>query len=168
MVWCANRLFSPGPLFYKQERVGMSGQVFVIYKLRSMVVDAEKGTGAVWADKNDSRITAVGRFIRLSRLDELPQFWNILKGDMSLVGPRPERAHFVARLNSEIPFYRVRHAVRPGLTGWAQVKYRYASSIEDSLAKLQLDLYYIKHQGLLLDAEILFQTIMVVLGLKGR
>ena len=167
-IWCANRLFSPGPLFYKQERVGMSGQVFMIFKFRSMVVDAEKGTGAVWADKNDCRVTPVGRFLRLTRLDELPQFWNIFKGEMSLVGPRPERAHFVDRLNSEIPFYRIRHAVRPGLTGWAQIKYRYGASIEDSLAKLQLDLYYIKHQGLLLDAEILFQTIMVVLGLKGR
>jgi lipopolysaccharide/colanic/teichoic acid biosynthesis glycosyltransferase len=133
-----------------------------------MVVDAEKYVGIVWARENDPRITPVGRLLRRMRLDEFPQFWNILKGDMSLIGPRPERPYFVDRLVLQYPFYRARHAVKPGLTGWAQIKYRYGASAEDSLIKLQYDLYYIKHQGLPLDFEILLKTISVVLGLKGR
>ncbi len=167
-VWLINRVGSPGPMFYSQKRVGSGGRHFTIYKLRSMVVDAEKSSGAVWADEADPRITKVGRFLRRTRLDELPQFWNVLKGDMSVIGPRPERPFFVNQLAKEIPFYRVRHAVKPGLTGWAQVRYRYGASVEDSLIKLQYDLYYIKHQGFLLDLEILFKTIVVVLGFKGR
>jgi exopolysaccharide biosynthesis polyprenyl glycosylphosphotransferase len=168
VVWLMNRIGSPGPLFYSQERVGKGGHPFPILKFRSMVTDAEKFSGAVWAEENDPRITPVGRFLRKTRLDEVPQFWNILRGDMSLVGPRPERPHFVNHLAKQIPFYRVRHAVRPGLTGWAQVKYRYGASEEDSLTKLQYDLYYIKHQRLLLDVEILLKTAPVVLGFKGR
>lgn len=166
-VWLANRLKSPGPLFYAQERVGRGGRTFQILKFRSMRTDAEK-FGAVWAQENDPRITPVGRILRGTRLDEVPQFWNILKGDMSLIGPRPERPQFVQQLTREIPFYRVRHAVKPGLTGWAQVRYRYGASVEDSLVKLQYDLFYIKRQSLLLDAEVAFKTIPIVLGFKGR
>lgn len=168
LVWLGNRLYSPGPLFYGQERVGQGGRAFVVRKFRSMIVDAEKHTGAVWAGENDPRITPVGRLLRKTRLDELPQFWNILKGEMSLIGPRPERPYFVEQLAKQFPFYRARHAVRPGLTGWAQVKYRYGASVEDSLTKLEYDMYYIKHQNMLIDFEILMRTIAVVLGLKGR
>ena len=167
IVWLANRAKSPGPLFYCQERVGKGGRPFQIVKFRSMRTDAEK-FGAVWAEENDPRITPIGRILRGTRLDEVPQFWNILRGDMSLIGPRPERPHFVAQLTREIPFYRVRHAVKPGLTGWAQVRYRYGASVEDSLIKLQYDLFYIKRQSLLLDLEIVFKTIPIVLGFKGR
>jgi len=166
-VALANRLKSPGPLFYAQERVGKGGRSFYILKFRSMRTDAEK-FGATWAQENDPRITPVGRILRGTRLDEVPQFWNILKGDMSLIGPRPERPHFVAQLTREIPFYRVRHAVKPGLTGWAQVRYRYGASVEDSLIKLQYDLFYIKRQSLLLDLEIVFKTIPIIVGFKGR
>ncbi|HEX2912498.1 MAG TPA: sugar transferase [Chloroflexia bacterium] len=168
VIWLSNRICSPGPLFYRQERVGQSGKVFSIVKFRSMRVDAEKLSGAVWASVNDARITPVGQFLRKTRLDEIPQFWNILKGDMSLIGPRPERPLFVKQLEEKLPFYRLRHAVKPGLTGWAQVEYRYASCLEDSLVKLQYDIYYIKHQGLLLDFKITLKTIRVVLGFKGR
>lgn len=167
-VWLANRISSPGPLFYAQERVGEGGRTFKIQKFRSMRVDAEKFTGAVWASENDPRITQVGHFLRKTRLDEIPQFWNILKGDMSLIGPRPERPQFVNQLAEQIPYYRVRHAVKPGLTGWAQVKYRYGASVQDSEIKLQYDLYYIKHQGIILDLVILAKTVPVVLGFKGR
>jgi exopolysaccharide biosynthesis polyprenyl glycosylphosphotransferase len=168
LVWLANRCTSPGPLFYRQERVGKAGHRFSLVKFRSMVVDAERDIGTVWASENDPRITPVGRLLRKTRLDEIPQFWNILRGDMSLIGPRPERPYFVNQLATQIPFYRARHAVKPGLTGWAQVKYRYGASLEDSLMKLQYDLYYIKHQSLLLDLKILLETIPVVLGFKGR
>jgi exopolysaccharide biosynthesis polyprenyl glycosylphosphotransferase len=167
-VWVLNRLFSPGPLFYRQERVGEGGKLFSILKFRSMVVNAEKTTGAIWAREKDPRITPLGHFLRKTRVDEIPQFWNILKGDMSLIGPRPERPYFVNQLVQKYPFYRARHATKPGLTGWAQVKYRYGSSENDALVKLQYDLYYIKHQGLLLDLVILFKTVGVVLGFKGR
>ncbi|MEI6042955.1 MAG: sugar transferase [Chloroflexota bacterium] len=166
-IWASNRLWSPGPLFYKQERVGKSGKHFSIVKFRSMRVDAEK-FGAVWATEKDPRITKVGNFLRKTRLDEIPQFWNVLKGEMSLIGPRPERPQFVMQLEKKVPFYRLRHAVKPGLTGWAQVEYRYTSCIEDSSTKLQYDLYYIKHQSLFLDLKIVFRTINVILGLKGR
>jgi exopolysaccharide biosynthesis polyprenyl glycosylphosphotransferase len=168
VVWLAHRLTAPGDVFYRQERVGKGGQVFKVVKYRSMVMDAEKHTGAVWASRNDCRVTSVGRILRKTRLDELPQFWNVLKGDMSLIGPRPERPEFVAQLAQEIPFYRVRHAVKPGITGWAQVKYPYGSSVSDSLLKLQYDLYYIKRKGPYLDLLILLKTVQVVLGLKGR
>jgi exopolysaccharide biosynthesis polyprenyl glycosylphosphotransferase len=168
LVWAANRLTSPGPLFYRQERVGKSGEVFVLFKFRSMIGDAEAQTGGVWAKENDDRITPIGRFLRKSRLDELPQFWNILKGEMSLIGPRPERPCFVELLEKEIPFYRLRHAIKPGLTGWAQVQYRYGASVDDSFIKLRYDFYYIKNESFFLDLMILLKTVSLVLGFGGR
>ena len=160
------KLESRGPIFYKQERVGKNGRTFVLTKFRSMRVDAEQD-GPVWASKGDSRTTRVGRVIRKVRIDEIPQFWNILKGEMSFVGPRPERPHFVAQLAEEIPFYEQRHLIAPGLTGWAQIKYPYGASIEDARQKLQYDLFYIKNQGLILDAIILFETIKIILFGRG-
>lgn len=153
---------------YSQERIGKAGKVFRVLKFRSMVVDAEARTGAVWAKEKDDRITPIGHLLRKSRLDELPQFWNVLKGEMSLIGPRPERQHFVEILEQEIPFYRLRHAIKPGITGWAQVNYRYGASASDTLIKLRYDFYYIKHQSAILDLVILLKTIRLVLGLKGR
>lgn len=160
------KLESRGPVFYKQERIGKNGRTFVLAKFRSMRVDAEQD-GPVWATKHDSRTTRVGRIIRKVRIDEIPQFWNILKGEMSFVGPRPERPHFVAQLAEEIPFYEQRHLIAPGLTGWAQIKYPYGASIEDARQKLQYDLFYIKNQGLILDAIILFETIKIILFGRG-
>ena len=167
-VWLANRLTAPGDLFYRQERTGLHGKSFDVIKFRSMGMDAEKLSGAVWAVEDDPRITPVGHFLRKTRLDEFPQFWNVLKGDMSMVGPRPERPHFVAQLAEEFTYYRARHAVKPGITGWAQVKYRYGASVEDALAKLQYDLYYIKHQSIRLDIEIMLRTLQVMFGMHGR
>ena len=167
-VALANALWSPGSLFYWQKRVGKGGHAFDLLKFRSMVLDAEAECGAVWAQENDSRVTPVGRLLRRTRLDELPQVWNVLKGEMSLVGPRPERPEFVAELVQRVPFYQARHAVRPGITGWAQVRYRYGASVQDALVKLQYDLYYIKHQGVYLEASILAKTAAVMLGLRGR
>jgi exopolysaccharide biosynthesis polyprenyl glycosylphosphotransferase len=167
-VWLANRFSSPGDLFYRQERVGKGGRIISIVKFRSMVMHAERYSGAVWASERDPRITTLGRLLRRTRVDELPQFWNVLRGDMSLIGPRPERPVFVEQLNEEFPVYRARHAVAPGLTGWAQVMYRYGSSVEDSLIKLKYDLYYIKHQGPYLDVLIVLKTVRVVCGLMGR
>lgn len=167
-LWLANRLGSPGPLFYSQVRIGKGGRSFSILKFRSMAVDAEKDSGPMFAAENDPRITRVGRFLRGTRLDEIPQFWTVLKGDMSVVGPRPERPYFVEQLTRQMPFYRVRHAVKPGLTGWSQVMYRYGASLQDSVIKLQHDLYYVKHQSVLLDLHILLKTVPVVLGFKGR
>jgi exopolysaccharide biosynthesis polyprenyl glycosylphosphotransferase len=157
----------PGPIFYRQERVGRAGRVFWMVKLRTMIPDAERSSGPLWAVRGDPRITHVGRFLRRSRLDELPQFWNILRGDMSLVGPRPERPYFVERLQRTIPFYRARLAVRPGATGWAQVRHGYGSSEEDALIKLQYDLYYIRHRTLLLDLMILLRTVGRVVRMQG-
>lgn len=168
LVALANRRGSPGPLFYHQARVGRGGKVFQVIKFRSMVPDAEAHSGAVWAVDGDDRITPVGRFLRRTRLDELPQFINILRGEMSLIGPRPERPEFVEQLAETIPFYRARHAVRPGLSGWAQVQYRYGSSLDDARIKLEYDLYYVKHASLLLDLRITLQTIPVMLMFKGR
>ena len=167
IVYLINFIGNRGPLFYKQERVGKNGKLFNIIKLRSMVVDAET-TGAVWAQKNDSRITPFGKFLRHSRLDEIPQFINILRGDMSLIGPRPERPSFVNDLSKILPFYETRHIVKPGLTGWAQVKTRYGNSIDDSLLKLQYDLYYIKHRSFLLDLNILIKTLSTVIYYRGQ
>ena len=164
----ANALWSPGPLFYRQLRVGKGGRPFYLYKLRSMIPAAEKNCGAVWACEDDDRVTPVGRFLRKTRLDEFPQFLNVLMGDMSLVGPRPERPEFVAGLVEEVPFYQARHAVRPGVTGWAQVRYRYGSSVEDALVKLEYDLYYIRNQRIYLELSVLVKTAAVMLGLKGR
>ena len=160
------KLESRGPVFYKQERVGKNGRVFVLTKFRSMRVDAEQD-GPVWASKGDSRTTRVGKIIRKVRIDEIPQFWHILRGEMSFVGPRPERPHFVAQLAEEIPFYEQRHLIAPGLTGWAQIKYPYGASIEDARQKLQYDLFYIKNQGLILDAIIIFETIKIILFGRG-
>ena len=161
------KLESPGPIFYMQERVGMNGRPFKLYKFRSMRVDAEKD-GPVWASRTgDARVTRVGRVIRKIRLDEIPQFWCILKGDMNFVGPRPERPHFVRQLAEEIPYYDQRHLIPPGLTGWAQIKYPYGASVEDARQKLQYDLYYIKNQSLVLDAVILFETVKTILFGRG-
>jgi exopolysaccharide biosynthesis polyprenyl glycosylphosphotransferase len=168
LVALGNALLCPGPVFYRQARVGRGGRTFGLVKFRSMVPDAEEGCGAVWSRPGDGRVTPVGRVLRATRLDELPQVWNMLKGEMSLVGPRPERPEFVADLARQVPFYQARHAVRPGITGWAQVRYRYGDSVQDSLVKLQYDLYYIKHQSLYLEASILVKTAAVVLGLRGR
>lgn len=161
------KIESPGPIFYMQERVGAGGQTFKIVKFRSMVSDAEKEKTPQWAAKNDSRVTRVGKFIRKTRLDEIPQLINILKGEMSFVGPRPERPYFVEQLEKEIPFYFQRHVVKPGLTGWAQIRYRYGSSVEDSLRKLEFDFYYIKNMSLFLDMMIILETVQVVLFQKG-
>ena len=160
------KLDSPGPVFYRQERVGKNGRPFVLMKFRSMGVDAEK-EGPVWASSGDDRATRVGRIIRKIRVDEIPQFWNILRGEMSFVGPRPERLHFVSQLAEEIPYYEQRHLIAPGLTGWAQIKYPYGASIEDARQKLQYDLYYIKNQSLVLDAIILFETIKIIIFGRG-
>jgi lipopolysaccharide/colanic/teichoic acid biosynthesis glycosyltransferase len=139
----------------------------MVHKFRSMRQDAEAATGAVWASANDNRVTGVGRFLRKSRLDELPQLWNVLRGEMSLVGPRPERPEFVSELTQQIPFYGERHVVKPGLTGWAQVKYAYGASVEDALEKLQYDLYYIKNMSIALDLFILFETVKTVVLRRG-
>ena len=162
----AVKLDSAGPIFYTQERVGKNGRIFRIIKFRSMRTDAEKD-GAVWATRSDPRVTRVGRVIRKLRLDELPQFINVIRGDMNFVGPRPERPHFVEQLAQEIPYYEQRHLIAPGLTGWAQIKYPYGASIDDARQKLQYDLYYIKNQNLALDATILFETIKTILFGKG-
>jgi sugar transferase (PEP-CTERM system associated) len=154
-------------VFYKQERVGLNGRLFNIIKFRSMHLDAEKD-GAKWATANDSRVTKVGFFIRKFRIDELPQVWNVFRGEMSFIGPRPERPQFVEQLIKEIPYYNQRHNVKPGIAGWAQLNYPYGASIEDSMEKLKFDLYYVKHQGLMLDILILIRTVEVVLFGKGR
>ncbi|HLG13112.1 MAG TPA: TIGR03013 family XrtA/PEP-CTERM system glycosyltransferase [Blastocatellia bacterium] len=167
LVAIAVKLDSPGPVFYTQERVGKNGRRFKIIKFRSMSVGAEEGSGPVWAEKHDPRTTRVGRIIRKLRLDELPQFINILRGDMNFVGPRPERPVFVDQLTQIIPYYSQRHLVKPGLTGWAQIKYPYGSSVEDAIEKLRFDLYYIKNYSLVLDAAIVFETIKTVLFGKG-
>jgi sugar transferase (PEP-CTERM system associated) len=160
------KLESSGPVLYKQERVGKNGRPFTLMKFRSMRVDAEKD-GPVWARSGDDRMTRVGRIIRKIRVDEVPQFWNILRGDMNFVGPRPERPHFVSQLAQEIPYYEQRHLIAPGLTGWAQINYPYGASIEDARQKLQYDLFYIKNQNLALDATIMFETIKTILFGKG-
>ena len=167
VIAIAIKLTSRGEVFYHQQRVGQHGRVFTVYKFRSMRQDAEQGTGAVWARLNDDRVTPVGRLIRRTRLDELPQLWNVLRGDMSLVGPRPERPEFVRSLTKDIPFYGQRHVVRPGLTGWAQVCYTYGASVEDALEKLQYDLFYIKNRSLGLDLFIVAKTVKVVVMQRG-
>lgn len=161
------KLDSNGPVFFKQERIGMEGDGFALLKFRSMREDAELKSGSVWAKKDDDRITRIGWIIRKTRLDELPQLINVLKGDMSFVGPRPERPFFVAQLKEKIPFYSLRESVRPGVTGWAQICYPYGASVEDAYEKLQYDLYYIKNMSFLLDLTIIFETLRVVLLSKG-
>jgi exopolysaccharide biosynthesis polyprenyl glycosylphosphotransferase len=167
VVAVAMRFTSPGPVFYHQQRVGKDGRLFTIHKFRSMRTDAETATGAVWSTAGDPRVTRIGRFLRRTRLDEVPQLWNVLKGDMSVVGPRPERPEFVTDLTKRIPFYGQRHVVRPGLTGWAQVRHSYGSSIEDALQKLQYELFYIKHMSLAFDLFIVLATIKTVLVRRG-
>ena len=161
------KLDSPGPVFYTQRRVGKDGRIFRVVKFRTMRQDAEAAKGPQWAGKNDPRITRVGKFYRSSRLDEIPQLWCVLKGDMAFVGPRPERPEFVESLEREIPYYRVRHFVRPGLTGWAQIRYKYGSTVADAREKLQYDLFYIKNASIGLDLLIMFQTIKTVLLRRG-
>ncbi|MGE3465730.1 MAG: TIGR03013 family XrtA/PEP-CTERM system glycosyltransferase [Pyrinomonadaceae bacterium] len=161
------KLDSRGPIFYKQERVGKSGRTFNVIKFRSMKTDAEADGKPIWAASNDERVTRVGKVIRKLRIDEIPQFWNILKGEMNFVGPRPERPHFVRQLATEVPYFEHRHLVAPGLTGWAQIKYPYGASVADAIQKLQYDLYYIKNQSLTLDLVIVFETVKTVLFGKG-
>ncbi len=161
------KLESRGPIFYKQERIGRNGRLFNVIKFRSMKTDAEADGMPIWAASNDERTTRVGKIIRKLRIDEIPQFWNIIKGEMNFVGPRPERPHFVKQLATEIPFYEHRHLVAPGLTGWAQIKYPYGASVSDAIQKLQYDLYYIKNQSLALDMMIVFDTVKTVLFGKG-
>jgi sugar transferase (PEP-CTERM system associated) len=167
LVAIAIRLTSPGPAVYSQRRVGKDGHTFIIHKFRSMRADAEARTGAVWSTENDPRVTPVGRILRRTRLDEVPQLWNVLVGDMSIVGPRPERPEFVADLTTQIPFYGQRHVVRPGLTGWAQVRHSYGSTVEDALQKLQFDLFYIKHLSIAFDLFICLETLKTVLVRRG-
>ncbi|GGK17356.1 sugar transferase [Yeosuana aromativorans] len=166
-ILIGNLMANRGPLFYIQERVGKNGALFKMIKYRTMIKNAETN-GAVWAKKNDIRITSFGRFLRHTRLDEIPQFINILKGEMSLIGPRPERPVFVKELSKILPFYETRHIIKPGLTGWAQVKTRYGSSIDDSLLKLQYDLYYIKHRGFFMDINILIKTLTTMFYFRGQ
>jgi sugar transferase (PEP-CTERM system associated) len=160
------KMESPGPAIFRQTRVGLFGSTFEVLKLRSMRNDAEKD-GAQWAQKNDPRVTRIGKFIRLVRIDELPQLWNVLKGDMSFVGPRPERPQFVAELVRDLPYYEERHMVKPGITGWAQINYPYGASVEDARHKLEYDLYYAKNYSTFLDVLILLQTLRVVLWSEG-
>ena len=168
LVAIAIKLESSGPVLYRQPRLGQNGCVFILNKFRSMRQDAEKETGPVWATQQDSRITRVGGFLRRTRLDELPQLFNVLFGHMSFIGPRPERPEFVSELQKQIPYYIERLAVKPGITGWAQVRYRYGSSVEDAVEKLQYDLYYIKNLSLFLDLLIVLNTVQVVLFARGR
>ncbi|RJQ35646.1 exopolysaccharide biosynthesis polyprenyl glycosylphosphotransferase [Candidatus Parcubacteria bacterium] len=162
------KIESKGPLIYKQERVGLANKIFTVYKFRSMVSNAEKD-GAQWAQKNDARITKIGKLMRKTRLDEIPQFWNIIIGNMSFVGPRPERPEFVEQLIKEVPYYNERHLVKPGLSGWAQINYPYGASVEDAKQKLQYDLFYIKNQSIALDVSIILKTINTIFNITlGR
>lgn len=161
------KLDSKGPVFYRQERVGQDGKTFTLVKFRSMFVDAESGSGPVWCKEGDPRVTRMGRLMRRTRLDELPQLWNVLRGDMSLVGPRPERPHFVDQLAKSIPYYPLRHIIKPGITGWAQINYGYANSLEHTIEKLQYDLFYIKNMSWVLDCLIILETVKTVLVRRG-
>jgi lipopolysaccharide/colanic/teichoic acid biosynthesis glycosyltransferase len=165
----AVRLDSKGPAIYRQKRVGLGGREFEVLKFRSMRLDAEQANGAQWASKDDPRVTRVGRFIRKFRLDELPQFVNVIRGEMSFVGPRPERQVFVEQLRKDISYYDERHSVRPGLTGWAQVEYPYGATVEDAYRKLEYDLFYLKNMSIFFDCAIVLKTIRIVLtGTGGR
>lgn len=167
LIALAIRIDSPGTVFYTQDRVGQGGRIFRIYKFRTMRTDAERN-GAVWAMEGDPRVTRTGAFMRRSRIDELPQLVNVLRGEMTFVGPRPERPEFTSLLERELPGYNQRQLAKPGLTGWAQIRYQYASSIQDTETKLEFDLYYVRHRSLRFDARILVQTIPVVFHLQGR
>jgi exopolysaccharide biosynthesis polyprenyl glycosylphosphotransferase len=168
LIAIAIKLDTSGPAVFSQERVGLLGRRFTVHKFRSMRQDAEQRTGPVWARENDDRITRVGAFLRKCRLDELPQLWNVLFGDMSFIGPRPERPYFVELLKTKIPYFDLRHYVKPGITGWAQVMYPYGASVEDAYRKLEYDLYYAKNKSIRLDALILLKTIGVVVKSEGR
>jgi exopolysaccharide biosynthesis polyprenyl glycosylphosphotransferase len=161
------KIDSKGPVIFSQERVGQNGKGFNVHKFRSMVTDAEKSSGPVWASEDDDRVTRVGRVIRKLRIDELPQLLNVLKGEMSFVGPRPERAFFITQLEKDVPYYSERLTVKPGLTGWAQVSYPYGASVEDAIEKLNYDLFYTKNMSFLLDLLIIFRTVKIVLFGKG-
>jgi sugar transferase (PEP-CTERM system associated) len=161
------KLDSRGPVLHRQERVGQHGKIFVLWKYRSMRHDAEQHTGPVWAARFDKRVTRVGKFLRRTRLDEVPQLYNVLRGDMNLVGPRPERPQFVQELSKTVPFYHLRHSVKPGVTGWAQINYRYGNSVEDAVEKLQYDLFYVKNMSLLFDVVVILDTVKTVLVRKG-
>jgi len=167
LIAVAIRLSSPGPILFRQKRVGRLGETFTLNKFRTMRDNAESESGAVWAEKDDPRVTKIGRFLRTTRLDEIPQLWNVLVGDMAFVGPRPERPEFVKWLVEKIPHYNLRHVIRPGITGWAQVKYRYGASFEETLEKVQYDLYYIKHISLAFDLLIMFETIKTIVLRRG-
>ena len=167
LIIMGNLLANRGPFFYKQERVGVNGKPFKIYKLRSMVRNAEKD-GAQYAQKQDARITPFGKFLRRTRIDEIPQFINVIKGDMSVIGPRPERPVFVENLSQQIPFYEIRHLVKPGVTGWAQVNAKYGMTQEDALEKLQYDLYYIKRRSFFLDSKIILKTLSTIIFFRGQ
>ncbi len=168
LVWLGNRVANPGPLLFRQRRVGRDGAEFVMWKFRTMVPDGGDGGPSPWTRHGDPRVTPFGRFLRRTHLDELPQLVNVVRGELSLVGPRPEQPHYVAELQAKIPFYDVRHLVRPGLTGWAQVKQGYAADEADALEKLQYDVYYLRRQGLALDARIIWRTVRGVIGAGGR
>ena len=161
------RLDSPGPVFYRQERIGRNGRPFMVAKFRSMQTDAEAASGPVWAGAGDARVTRVGKWLRKLRIDEIPQLWSVIRNDMSLVGPRPERAFFIAELEKRIPSYGQRHVVKPGVTGWAQINYSYGNTVDDAFIKLQYDLYYVKHRSLALDVAILLRTVKVVVLQQG-
>jgi exopolysaccharide biosynthesis polyprenyl glycosylphosphotransferase len=162
----AVRLSSPGPVFFRQTRVGQRGRPFTLYKFRTMRQDAEEN-GAIWAIRDDPRVTSAGKFMRKTRLDEIPQLWNVLRGGMAFVGPRPERPEFVQWLSKEIPFYDLRHMIRPGITGWAQVRYRYSASLEETRRKLEYDLYYVKNHSIGLDLLIMLETIKTIILREG-
>jgi exopolysaccharide biosynthesis polyprenyl glycosylphosphotransferase len=168
LVAIAIRLDSKGPVIFRQKRVGLKGRCFELMKFRSMRVDAEAGTGAMWATANDPRATRIGHFLRKYRLDELPQFINVIRGEMSLVGPRPERPEFVDELRKQISYYDERHSVRPGITGWAQVKYRYGSNVEDAGRKLEYDLFYLKNMSIFFDCAIILDTVRIVVMGHGQ
>jgi len=167
LIALAIKLTSPGPVLYAQKRVGGNGQVFTCYKFRTMRVDAETAHGPSWAGDNDPRVTGVGRWLRRVRIDEIPQLWNVLRGEMGFVGPRPERPEFVEWLSREIPYYPLRHVIRPGITGWAQIRYQYGASLEESKEKLKFDLYYIKHMSLSFDLMIVLESVKIVLLRRG-
>jgi len=167
LVGIAVKLTSKGPALYKQKRVGKGDETFMLYKFRSMYADAEARCGAVWAKRDDPRITPIGKWIRKLRLDELPQLLNVVRGEMSIVGPRPERPEFVKTLSEKIPYYRQRHCLKPGITGWAQINYKYSDTLEDTIAKLEYDLYYIKNVSPSLDAYIVFHTLKTMVLSRG-
>jgi lipopolysaccharide/colanic/teichoic acid biosynthesis glycosyltransferase len=167
LVTICIKIDSRGPIFYTQERVGENGDIFNVIKFRTMVENAEKTTGAVWARENDPRITRVGRILRRYRIDEMPQFINVFKGEMSVIGPRPERPEFVDILEKELPYYSIRYALKPGVTGWAQVHYSYSGTVEESMEKLEYDLFYIKNRSFKLDIFIILKTIKIVILGRG-